>query len=127
VELIFSENKSFYNQLDIAIKKGGAIVVFRNEKPDEKSKLWARLKRCKNWSMVEAELEKVKDKKDSVVERVMSPSMAGALAGGEIILIAWIATLLAGLLFYGIYKECNIKFRANKNGEIDIEIDNLGM
>lgn|GEM_PF-6921295 len=127
MELIFSENKSFYNQLDIAIKKGGAIVVFRNEKPDEKSKLWARLKRCKNWSMVEAELEKVKDKKDSVVERVMSPSMAGALAGGEIILIAWIATLLAGLLFYGIYKECNIKFRANKNGEIDIEIDNLGM
>ena len=127
MELIFSENKSFYNQLDTSIKNGGAVVIFRNEKPDEKSRLWARLKRCKNWRMVEAELEKVKDKKDSVVERVMSPSMTAGLAGGEIILIAWIATLLAGLLFYGIYKECNIKFRANKNGEIDIEIDNPSM
>jgi len=122
--LIFSETKLFYNNLDGAIKIGSVLVIFCNDKPDEKSKLWARLRRCRNWGMVESELQKMKDSEDSIINNMISPAMGAFLAGGEIILIAWIATLLAGLIFYGIYKECNIKFRANKNGDVELEIYN---
>jgi len=125
--LIFSETKSFYSNLDDSIKAGRVSVIFCNDKPDEKSKLWARLRRCKNWNMVESELQKVKESEDSIINNVISPTMGACLAGGEIVLIAWIATLLAGLIFYGIYKECNIKFRANKNGDVELEIYNPSM
>jgi len=127
MELIFSETKLFYSQLDNYIEKGNVVVIFCSDKPDEKSKIWARLRRCRNWDMVESELQRVKEEKESIIKNIISPNMTACLAGGEIILIAWIATLLAGLIFYGIYKECNIKFRTNKNGEVELEIDNQNM
>jgi hypothetical protein len=43
--------------------------------------------------------------------------MTACFTGGEIWLIAWIATLIAGVLLYGIYKERKVKFGLKMDSE----------
>ena len=124
MKIEFSESNSFYKNLDSQIEKGKVTVLFKNERPNENSKLWSRLRRCKNWSVIENELEKVKYGKESKIKKLISPSMRACLTGGELILVAWIATLIAGLISYGIYNKCRIKLKISIIGsDVELEIN----
>lgn len=122
LKINFSETKEFYKELDSSLKSGSVVVTFSQERPNEKSKLWPRLKKCHNWNLIEAELSKVKSKQDSPITGMISNNMAATLAGGELLLIAWIATLLTGLIFYGIYKGCKVNLKLNKYDDVELEI-----
>ncbi len=105
--LTFSEQDYFFEALDRAVKEdaGSVVVQFPGGLPDQNSKLWRRLRRCANWSEIESELDAVRAGRDSPIRAFMAAGMVAGLTGGEIILIAWIATLLAGIIFYAIYKK----------------------
>ena len=121
--IVFSESKSFYKKLDSSVENGKTIIYFGSEKLNKNSKLWPRLKKCKNWSLLENELGKIQSGKGSSLTNVMSKSMRASLTGGELILISWIALLIAGIFFYGIYKGRKIKIKVNKDGSGEIIVE----
>ncbi|HCU65143.1 MAG TPA: hypothetical protein DF774_05210 [Rheinheimera sp.] len=123
MQLVFSESKGFYKQLDQAVKRGAVAIRFVSERPDINSKLWPRLKQCENWKLVEEEIKKHMSGEHSELDRIIKPNMTASLGGAEIALIAWIALLVAGVLFYGIYKGRQVKFKTSTpygDGEIEI-------
>ncbi|MYM95790.1 hypothetical protein [Duganella vulcania] len=120
--IIFSETDLFFSQLDDFIKKGPTAIRISEERVGNDSKLWRRLKKCDNWNEIEKEFKKIQGGEDSPLKRVISSNFQAALTGLEIALLAWVATLIAGILAYGIYKGCKVKFSGNSDGDIDIEI-----
>lgn len=122
--LSFRENREFFSTLDQLMELGETVRIrFDNDRPDKDSKIWPRLRQCQNWSEIEAELERVRSGQNTPLRSVMSSSMAGCLTGGEIILIAWIATLVAAVLFYAVYKGYKARLKVNRKGEGEIELD----
>jgi len=97
--------------------------LFWPRKARGKSKLWPRLRKSENWSLLKNEFEKLKSRKNSPLNNFLSDSMVSRLTGGELILIAWIATLIAAVFFYAIYKNRRIKLKINKDGEVELEIE----
>ena len=71
-----------------------------------------------------AELDTVAGGGTSPIASILAPKMAVGLTGGEILLIAWIATLIAGVFMYGIYKNRKVRFRGKKvPPEMILEVD----
>lgn len=129
-KIIFKDTKEFYKLLDKKVKNDDSVIIIFNDNSDrlnEKSPLWKRLKRTKNWKDFQSELKDFSIKKPSanteVFKKIFSPSLQRALTGGEIFLVAFIATLIAGITIYAIYKERDVKIRFNKDEEVEIEID----
>lgn len=113
--LTFSEDDDFYDRLDQAIKNEEPVSIeFRKEKPDKKSDLWPRLRRCENWEVVENELRRIESGETSTLRGMIATKFVTGLTGGEIALVAFIASLIAGLIFYGIYKDRKIKLHVDK-------------
>ncbi|AJY71196.1 hypothetical protein RW64_17365 [Geobacter sulfurreducens] len=123
--LYFREDKDFYNRLDELVKgKHKVVIRFGTEKPGQDSKLWPRLRKCQNWDEIQHQLEQVQQGQSPEIAKIISPGMSAALTGGEILLIAWIALLLTGLLCYAIYKgyRAKVRGRAGKDGQPEGEI-----
>lgn len=65
------------------------------------------MKKCKNWSFIENELGKIKDKKETSISKIIAPSMVSV-------------SLTGSVLFYAIYKKRNINFKTNINGDVEL-------
>ena len=120
--LTFSESKIFFNELDEAVKEGQTIISFASERPGKKSKLWRRLKQCKNWDQIEQEFKNIQAGNYSALKNVISPAFTAALTGFEVLLIAWIASLLAGIIFYAVYKGFKVRLKTSE-GDIELELE----
>lgn len=96
----YEETDAFYNRLDELIKgKNKVIVRFIDHKLEVDSKLWKRLKNCSNIGEVPA----------SSITPLCTAKCASVI--GSVGLIAYIATLIAALIFYGIYKGYRIHLK----------------
>ncbi|HCH6406702.1 hypothetical protein CGK14_24140 [Vibrio parahaemolyticus] len=116
--LIFEEDSDFFKLLDTNIKRGNIVTIrFENHKPEHNSKLWKRLRNTKSWDLVEAELEKVENNQPTPIASIISSNMKLMLTGGELMLIAWIATLLTALFAYAIYKGRKVRFKVSGDGQ----------
>lgn len=114
--IIYSESKSFYTTLDAAIRNGETIVVrFEAERLSANAKLWRRLRRCANWDDLESELTATKDGRlmsststGPKIGILATPAFQIGLATETAWLFAWIATLVAGLIAFAIYKNYKV-------------------
>lgn len=120
--LTFRESKEFFKLLDDQVKSGGAVIVFDAERPSSRSQLWPRLRRCQNWNEIETELDRIRQGHESRLNAVLSSQFQAALTGGEILLAAWIATLVAGIVLYAIYKNRKVKLSVGRDGNGEIII-----
>ncbi|MEY8200070.1 MAG: hypothetical protein RPS47_12570 [Colwellia sp.] len=123
----FNETESFFKKLDAGVENGNVLIYFGKNKPGEKSKIWPRLRKCNNWSNFEKEFKKIEKGKSSPLGKVMSVSMTNSITGGELVVIAWIATLIASIFMYAIYKNRDVKFKIKKGkggepDEVEIEV-----
>ncbi|MDF8329396.1 hypothetical protein P5G63_13195 [Aeromonas salmonicida] len=114
----YEETDAFYNRLDELIKgKNKVIVRFIDHKLEVNSKLWKRLKNCSNIDEVPA----------SSITPLCTLKCASVV--GSVGLIAYIATLIAALIFYGIYKGYRIRLKATPRingtelGDLELEFD----
>ena len=125
MRIAFREDGNFYERLDKAVKRRHEVTIsFQRARPDERSKLWPRLRRCQGWGAIAKELKDVQADKPSLIRDILARRMTVGLTGGEFLLIAWIAGLLAGVLFYAIYKNYKAKLRVDpKTGKGEIELD----
>lgn len=123
--ITFRESSEFYTLLDQLVDLHECVTIcFDKERPNEKSKIWNRLRQCENWSDLEHEFQHLKENKRSPLINVLSPSMTAALTGGEILLIAFIASLVFGVVLYAVYKNYKVKLRVNPetgDGELILE------
>lgn len=120
----FTESERFYEFLDLLTElKNTTVIEFTKEKPTEKSKLWKRLARCKNWSELEDQFKEASKGKKNEITKIINPSMVSALTGTEFVVI-WVFTLLVGVMAYGVYKGYKIRLKTNpESGEIELEMD----
>jgi hypothetical protein len=103
--LKFVESKDFFKELDAAVKAGKRVTVaFPNAKPEQRSKLWPRLRRCSNWGDIQNQLDRTAKGEETAVGAIVGRQMVVGLTGGELAVLAWAITLVAGLIAYGIYK-----------------------
>ncbi|WCH23238.1 hypothetical protein [Aeromonas salmonicida] len=114
----YEETDAFYNRLDELIKdKNRVIVRCIDHKLEVDSKLWKRLKNCSNIDEVPA----------SSITPLCTARCACVVESAG--LIAYIATLIAALIFYGIYKGYRIRLKGTPRingvelGECDVEFD----
>lgn len=114
----YEETDAFYNRLDELIKgKNKVIVRFIDHKLEVDSKLWKRLKNCSNISEVPT----------SSITPLCTAKCASVV--GSVGLIALIASLIAVLIGYGIYKGYRIRLKGTPRingvelGEFEIEFD----
>jgi len=122
--IVFNESNEFYSSLDSLLKENKKVTIaFSDDRPSEKSKLWKRLRHCKNWSSINSEFKKIKSGKSSKLSGVISPGFQAALTGGEILLIVWIATLVAGAIFYAVYKGYKVRLKVNISGDGELELE----
>lgn len=116
--LVYREDKQFFEALDRHVEANEAVTILLGEqRPDKDSGLWRRLARCQNWGEIDAQL------RDPIARH--RSAMSGAipmLTGGELALLAWLGSLLIGLLFYAAYKNMRIKVRGGV-GDKEIEIE----
>jgi hypothetical protein len=87
MQLEYEESKGFYKKLNGYVKDGQATISFNNAQLYEKSKLWKRLRQCKNWKVVEGELNKIKQNKYSKLQHFAEPKFASRLTGAEIYIV----------------------------------------
>ncbi|MCY9866455.1 hypothetical protein OTK49_28350 [Vibrio coralliirubri] len=112
--LEFKETTDFFDRLDQNVKLGHSVTIrFIGEKPEQNSKLWKRLRKAKNWECLNLEFEKAANHQPTPMTSIASSTMVSRLTGGEILLIAWISTLLTGLFTYAIYKGRTVRLKAN--------------
>lgn len=101
----YIETDQFYDDLDKAVEQGQTVTIeFGEHALVKDSKLWKRLTKCQNWKRVEEELHRIASGGASPLKGALASSMVVGLTGGEIMLIAWLGSLLLGLLFYAVYK-----------------------
>lgn len=114
--LTYQETDAFFDALDAAVDKGeGVEVAIPPGSLGSDSKLWRRLKKCGNWQQIEEELERVRRAEQTQLQAVLSRSFVVGLTGGEIALIAWIATLVFAVLMYSIYKGYDAELEVDPN------------
>lgn len=116
----YEETEKFYQKLDEAVKNEIPVVVlFKKEKLTMESVLWKRLRQCRNWDDIKTDLENFQAGKDTPLSNVMGYA-AGSIS--IIMLIAFIAALITGLIAYGIYKNYHVEFiTKNDYGEFGIK------
>ncbi|MGL6049916.1 MAG: hypothetical protein ACRC16_07950 [Aeromonas salmonicida] len=112
----YEETDAFYNRLDELIKgKNKVIVRFINHKLEVDSKLWKRLKNCSNISEVPT----------SSITPLCTAKCASVV--GSVGLIAYIATLIAALIFYGIYRGIDVRvkggYKEQGTPEVSFELE----
>lgn len=125
MRIAFREDDEFYERLDAAVEQRADVAIsFNRARPDEKSKLWPRLRHCRDWPDIEKALKDVQADKPTPLRGIIAERMAVGLTDGEIALIAWIALLLAAVLFYATYRNYRVKLRVDpKTGKGEIELD----
>jgi hypothetical protein len=114
----YEETDAFYNRLDELIKdKNKVIVRFIDHKLEVDSKLWKRLKNCSNIDEVQA----------SSITPLCTARCTAVI--GSVGLIALIASLIAALIGYGIYKGYRIRLKVTPNidgtglGDLELVFD----
>ncbi|HDY7522256.1 TPA: hypothetical protein RQJ54_000116 [Vibrio vulnificus] len=119
--LVFRESSDFFDMMDKNIKRGNSVTIrFNAEKPNQNSKLWKRLSKTQNWGVVKGEFEKIKNNQSTPMSSIIAPDMRSSLTGGELLLIAWVSTLIAGITVYAIYKGRRIRIKVSgKKGDQD--------
>jgi len=121
MRLYYAENDKFYKELDAAVRGNEVVsIVFQNQKIDVNAKIWKRLRKCKNWSEMEAKLRNPESASRENLKGYFTPGVVGLLAT-EALLIAFIATLISGLVFYAIYKNKSVSLKVDSNGTFAME------
>lgn len=116
--LTYRENDPFFDELDRRVKAKEAVaILITDQRPGKDSKIWRRLARCQNWGEIDAQLRDPIARHRSAMSRAIP-----MLTGGELALLAWLGSLLIGLLFYAAYKNMRIKVRGGV-GDKEIEIE----
>ncbi|MDX9745058.1 MAG: hypothetical protein WCX84_09295 [Syntrophales bacterium] len=72
--IAYAETKSFYQQLDKAVRDDVPVrITFKKKRLTKDAKLWRRLVHCKNGSAVKQEFLKAQADKSSALEQDRSP------------------------------------------------------
>ncbi|MFS1423799.1 hypothetical protein [Shewanella sp. 10N.286.48.B5] len=116
--ITFQETEEFYSDLDELVKnKKKVIIKFSGDKMDKDSPLWERLSKCNGWDAVANTIQN--DSK--VASKIVQPNLVSSLTGGELLLLAYFATLIFGLCAYAVYKGRKVRVKG-KEGESEGEI-----
>lgn len=110
-QLIYSEDNNFYASLDKLVNEKKEVeILCPLEALEQNTGLRKRLQQCSNWKEIESQIPEAR-------KSILATSGAEAMAASVTLTIVAvsIAVLIAGILFYAIYK----KYNANLEVEID--------